>query len=145
MKARYETVIVAPVTDVFAFYNDLNNLPRITPMNAEIVDVQGDMRAGTRIELRVKMFLFWSTWIVRIQEHVPNRYFVDSQEQGPFARFRHRHEFIPQGDKTKLIDEIEFELPLYPASWPVQQWIAKPQLDAMFAYRHEQTKRFLEK
>lgn len=147
MNVRYETRINAPLTDVFAFYNDLNNLPRITPpnMQTEIVDVQGDMRAGTRIELRVKMLVVWSTWVVRIEEHVPNRYFVDRQEKGPFATFRHRHEFVPDGEGTRLIDDVEFELPYYPLSWPVQQWLVKARVDAMFAYRHQQTQHYLER
>ncbi len=147
MRVEYETVINAPLTDVFAFYNDLNNLPRITPpsMRAKILDVQGNMRAGTQIELQVSMLFLRSTWMIKIEEHVPNRYFVDNVQNGPFAKFRHRHTFKPEGETTRLIDMVDFELPYYPLSWPIQQWVVKPRIDKMFAYRHKQTRQFLEK
>ena len=147
MKLCYESVIKAPVTDVFAFYNDIGNLPRITPphMKTEIVDLQGNMRAGTRIELRVKLLFLTTAWLVRIEEHVANRYFVDVQEKGPFARFRHRHEFHPHAEGTLLRDEIDFELPFAPFSAPIRKWIVKPQIDRTFAYRHAQTRKYLQK
>lgn len=147
MKLCYETVIKAPVTDVFAFYNDIGDLPRITPpsLKTEIVDVQGNMRAGTRIELLITGMLFSSRWIVRIEEHVANRYFVDVQEKGPFARFRHRHEFVPHSEGALLRDEIDFELLFSPFSLPIRNWIVKPQMDRMFAFRHAKTKKYLEK
>jgi uncharacterized protein len=147
MKLCYETVIKAPVTDVFAFYNDVSNLPRIMPpsLKTEIIDVQGNMRAGTRIEMLVRRLFFSIYWTIRIDEHVANRYFVDVQEKGPFVRFRHRHEFVPHAEGALLRDEIDFELPFSPFSLPVSKWLVKPKLDRIFAHRHAKTKKYLEK
>jgi ligand-binding SRPBCC domain-containing protein len=147
MKLCYETVIKSPVTDVFAFYNDVSNLPRIMPpsLQTEIIDIQGNMRAGTRIELLVKWLFFPIHWIVRIEEHVANRYIVDVQEKGPLDRFRHRQEFVPHAEGALLRDEIEYELPFSPFSLPISNWLVKPKLDSIFAYRHAKTKKYLEK
>ena len=142
----YESIIKAPVTDVFAFYNDINNLSLITPdfAKVEIVHVDGDMTAGTRIELLVKK-PFKSKWVVLIQDHQPNRYFIDIQEEGLFVFWRHRHEFKRCQQGTRLVDSIEYQLPLYPLSWPVQNWIVEKQLKKMFLYRHSKTQQLLEK
>lgn len=147
MILSYESFIKAPVTDVFAFYNDLNNLQRITPPSYQmnILEIQGNMRAGTRIELEIRKFMHSYYWCVQIIEHIPNRSFTDVQEKGPFTFYQHRHEFKPQAEGTLLRDEINLQLPHYPLTWPIEQWIVKPQLDALFRYRHEKTKRLLQK
>jgi len=144
---RFESIIHAPVIDVFSFYNDLNNLVRITPssMKMEILNVEGNMRKGTRIEMRFRPLLFFVNWTAVIAEHEPNRYFVDVQEKGPFAKFCHRHEFqsVPEG--TRLIDAIDYELPLYPLSRPVEKLFVERKLRRMLEHRHERTRMYLEK
>jgi hypothetical protein len=37
--------------------------------------------------------------------------FVDEQVRGPFRRFRHEHEFRPDGPGTLMIDRVEFTAP----------------------------------
>jgi ligand-binding SRPBCC domain-containing protein len=110
-----------------------------------ILEIEGNMRAGTRIELEIRKFMKSYCWRMHIIEHIPNRSYTDVQETGPFAIFQHRHEFKPQVDGTLLRDEINLQLPHYPLTWPIEQWIVKPQLDALFSYRHEKTKRLLQK
>lgn len=147
MKLCYETVVQAPITDVFAFYCNIANLRRITPpkIKLEIVEIVGNMREGTRITVRTgRWFVTWE-WRLRIDDFVPNRSFVDVQEEGPFVRFSHLHEFLPHHGDTLLRDTLDFSLPGEPFSDPIRSWILKPQLDRLFAYRHEQTRRLLER
>lgn len=147
MKLCYETVVRAPVTDVFAFYSNIANLRRITPPNIklEIVEIVGNMREGTRITVRTgRWFVVWE-WRLRIAEFVPNRRFVDVQEEGPFARYEHLHEFLPHDGGTLLRDTLDFVLPYEPFSAPLRDWILKPQLDRLFAFRHQETRRLLER
>ncbi len=50
--AKYQSIIHAPVPDVFAFYNDINNLKKISPpgFTIEILHASGQIKTGTRIE-----------------------------------------------------------------------------------------------
>ena len=143
---RFESIIHALLIDVFAFYNDLNNLVRITPssMKMEILNVDGNMRKGTRIEMRFRPWLFFVDWTAVIAEHEPNRNFMDVQEKGPFAKFQHRHEFQAVQEGTRLVDVIEYELPLYPLSRPVEKLFVERKLRRMLKHRHERTRMYLE-
>jgi ligand-binding SRPBCC domain-containing protein len=85
------------------------------------------------------------TWVAVHTEYDPPRLFVDLQESGPFASWRHRHQFLPDGQGgTILRDEVEYELP---AGW-LGRWLAGAsiahRLERTFAYRHEQTRRLVE-
>ena len=52
-------------------------------------------------------------WIARITEFEWNHYFADIQEKGPFKRWHHRHEFLPEtrngASGTIVRDVIEYE------------------------------------
>ncbi|MFN8607726.1 MAG: TIGR01777 family oxidoreductase [Vulcanimicrobiota bacterium] len=74
-------------------------------------------------------------WWARHREFRPGRGFVDIQERGPFARWRHQHEALPDSQGCWLVDEVDFELPLAPFSHLVLP-VIRGQLTSMFAYRH---------
>ena len=145
--AKYQSIIRAPVPDVFAFYNDINNLKKISDpgLKVEILHASGPVRTGTRIELRIKQFLFSLHWTILITDFEANRYFVDVQEKGFFAKWVHRHEFRPHEQGTELIDILEYEIPLYQLSLPLQKFFVSRKLIKMFRYRHEKTRDYLEK
>lgn len=50
----------------------------------------------------------------RITAMTQPHYFVDEQVRGPFRRFRHEHEFRPDGAGTLMIDRVKFDAPLGP-------------------------------
>jgi len=144
-RLTYEVTIRKPVPDVFAFHTDLNNLRLITParMRLEILDVDGTMDRGTRIEMKIRPFLFPINWTARVEEYQPNRKIVDMQEKGPFKLWRHCHEFHAVAEGTRLVDIIEFQLPLHPLSWPLQRFPAAWQMNRLFNHRHLETVRLL--
>ncbi|MBS2040762.1 TIGR01777 family oxidoreductase [bacterium] len=74
-------------------------------------------------------------WWARHREFRAGRGFVDVQERGPFARWRHQHDAIPGPSGCWLVDEVDFELPLAPFSHLVAPLI-RGQMTTMFAYRH---------
>jgi ligand-binding SRPBCC domain-containing protein len=74
-----------------------------------------------------------------------NRLFEDTQLEGPFRAWRHRHEFHDLGQgRTRLVDRILFSLPGGPLADLLAGWLAKNQLARMFRYRHEVTRRCCE-
>ncbi|MDP9403979.1 MAG: SRPBCC family protein [Actinomycetota bacterium] len=52
----------------------------------------------------------------RITEYERPRRFVDEMIRGPFASFRHEHQFEPRGQSTRMTDVIEYRTPCGPLS-----------------------------
>lgn len=131
--------IPCPVEQVFAFFADPFNLPRLMP---EMLKTRIDearlqpapvppgphkksclpvhRAAGIGSELWISFrpvpFLpFRVRWLAQITEFEWNSHFKDEQARGPFSFFRHRHGTraeIHEGQPGTLVtDEIDFELP----------------------------------
>lgn len=67
--------------------------------------------------------------------------FTDIQTSGPFAAWRHTHWMTEQGpDASLLEDDVAYTLPLAPLSSAVAGWVARGQIERMFAYRHRVTR-----
>jgi ligand-binding SRPBCC domain-containing protein len=61
---------------------------------------------------------------------------------GPFSRWHHTHRFYAEDGGTRIIDRVEYSLPLGPVRG--LSVAARPVLDLMFAARHRRTKTELE-
>jgi len=70
---------------------------------------------------------------------------VDTAVKSPFKFWKHSHIFtqIDKG-KTKLHDRVEFELP-FGFLGRVFEGLVAWQLEKMFLYRHNETRKILEK
>lgn len=99
---------------VFAFFADASNLEAITPPVLRfriLTPTPVEMRAGTRIEYTLSLLGSPIRWRSRIPEWEPSVRFVDGQEAGPHAVWRHTHEFESQGRST-LVRDIVYAEPL---------------------------------
>ncbi|MGD9715268.1 MAG: hypothetical protein AB7V46_24905 [Thermomicrobiales bacterium] len=84
-------------------------------------------------------------WVARHTEYDPPRLFVDRQESGPFADWVHCHQFLSDGQGgTILRDEVNYTVPFGILGQWLGGWFVRRKLEAMFAYRHEVTKRLVE-
>jgi ligand-binding SRPBCC domain-containing protein len=70
-----------------------------------------------------------------------NRGFEDVMREGPFARWHHKHQFLPHEDGCRLRDEIEYAPPLGWLGRLADPIAVRPRLERLFAYRHEVTRR----
>jgi ligand-binding SRPBCC domain-containing protein len=77
------------------------------------------------------------TWIALHTAYEHNHLFVDEQQKGPFAYWRHQHIFEPDGSGCILRDLIDYSLPF--GLDPLLGLLAEKQLRRMFKYRHEST------
>ena len=93
----------------------LNRMPTPPPPPG----IAGDKAAGagSTIITSFRVFRFLpirAQWIARITEFEWNHYFADVQEQGPFKRWHHRHEFRAETrgevDGTLVRDMIDYEV-----------------------------------
>ncbi len=83
-------------------------------------------------------------WHARHTEYDPPHRFVDVQLSGPFASWRHEHRIEPAPGGARLIDTVEYEPPLGVLGKLANPLFIRPQLKAMFRYRHAVTRRHVE-
>jgi uncharacterized protein len=90
---------------------------------------------GARVTLDVGLGPLRRTWVARHEAVRPGRGFVDVQEEGPFARWRHHHLFEPAGGGCELVDRVELELPGGPAGELLEPFVRR-RLVRTLRYRH---------
>ncbi|WP_322799992.1 SRPBCC family protein [Thermoflexus sp.] len=144
MKFHHSFDVQAPQEAVIRFHQDPMALERLTP---PLLGLRWELREplapGSRVRFSFGLGPLRIRWTARHEEVSPEG-FVDEQEEGPFARWRHRHRFEAIGpDRTRIVDAIEADLPASPlrrvVAWAI--WLGLPLL---FAYRAWQTRRALE-
>jgi ligand-binding SRPBCC domain-containing protein len=64
---------------------------------------------------------------------------------GPFAEWIHRHEFEALGQSTRLTDRIQYRLPGGTWTNRLFAWVVKLGLNQIFRYRHQATKRYVQR
>jgi ligand-binding SRPBCC domain-containing protein len=145
---RFEriTKIAAPAEKVFAFHERDDIFALLTPpwQKVKLVSRQGGLESGARVVFQAFLGPIPITWVAVHTAYEKNRLFVDEQERGPFAYWKHRHEFHPEGASSVLADRIEFHLKGGPIADLLLGWAAKLQLSLMFRHRHAVTKRICE-
>lgn len=155
---RRETWIEAPFEAVWEFHSTIDGLEALTPdfMRLEIHRVVGpdgepdpeELESGSRIEMSMQPFgigprqQIVSVITERTREDGAGL-FRDVMESGPFPEWEHTHQFFADGDRTRLVDHVEYRLPGGPLGGAVSP-LGQLGLAPMFIGRHRTTKRLLE-
>ncbi len=135
-----------PVDDVFAFYSNAANLEAITPPFLRfriLTPTPIEMRNGTRIEYALSLHGVPVRWRTLITCWEPNVRFVDEQESGPYALWRHTHEFEPRGTSTLMRDAVEYREPFGALGQVAHVLVVRRMLDRIFDYRRDATGQLL--
>ena len=90
---------------------------------------------GTLIDYRLRLNGVPLKWRSRIEDWTPARRFVDTQVHGPYAHWRHTHEFVPLAGGTLMRDVVRYRLPLGWLGSVAAGWKVEAQVDEIFAYR----------
>jgi ligand-binding SRPBCC domain-containing protein len=134
-RIQFEQWVAVPVEQVFRFFSNPNNLPRIMPpgLRTRLVrlslmqrstaspqgsdDQTGLAGVGSEIVTSFRIFpwLPWrAEWVAQVVGFEWNHHFADVQKKGPFKSFHHRHEFATVRrngvDGTIVRDVIRYEL-----------------------------------
>ena len=139
--------IQRPVAAVFSFFADAANLEAITPRFLRfriLTPTPIEMRRGARIDYVMSLFGVPVRWRTRITEWEPGIRFVDEQEAGPYAVWRHTHEFVPRGDATLVRDVVEYALPLGALGALAHLLLVRRTLARIFDFRRDATRRLLD-
>jgi hypothetical protein len=136
-----------PVDEVFAFFADAANLEAITPAFLRfriLTPMPVEMRVGARIDYALSLFGVPLRWRTRITGWEPGVRFVDEQESGPYASWRHTHEFEAEpGGATTVRDLVEYAMPFGPLGRVAHALIVRRALDRIFDHRREAIQRLL--
>lgn len=135
-----------PLAEVFAFFADAANLEAITPafLRFRILTPQPvELRVGARIEYALSLFGVPLRWRTRITDWTPGVRFVDEQESGPYAVWRHTHAFEADGDATIVRDVVEYVEPLGPLGRVAHALFVRRALERIFDFRRDAIGRLL--
>jgi ligand-binding SRPBCC domain-containing protein len=133
-----EQSVARPVEQVFAFFSDAGNLEAITPrqLNFRIL-TPAPIRLGAdaRIDYQLKLYGVPVKWATLIERWEPPYEFVDVQLRGPYHAWRHTHRFVSEGQGTRIVDDVEYELPLGPLGRVVEALWVRREVARIFNYR----------
>jgi hypothetical protein len=135
-----------PLDEVFAFFADAANLEAITPgfLRLRILTpAPVEMRPGARIEYALSLFGVPLRWGTLITVWEPGVRFVDEQESGPYALWRHTHTFEAHGDGTIVHDVVEYAEPFGPLGRVAHALFVERALNRIFDFRREAIRRLL--
>ena len=105
------TWLPASPDTVFHFFSDPSNLEKLTPgwMKFRILTpLPIEMHNGTTISYRLRVHGFHISWKSEIRDWSPPFEFVDTQLNGPYRYWHHRHCFCESNGGTMVSDEIDY-------------------------------------
>ena len=135
-----------PIDEVFGFFADAANLEAITPRFLRfriLTPTPVEMRRGARIEYALSLFGVPLRWGTLITVWEPGVRFVDEQESGPYAFWRHTHTFEAQGDATVVGDVVEYAEPYGMVGRVAHALFVERALDRIFDFRRDAIRRLL--
>ena len=135
-----------PLPEVFAFFSDASNLEALTPPFLHfriLTPMPIELCAGAQIDYQLSLFGFPVRWRTRITDWQPQERFVDEQESGPYALWRHTHEFEARGASTLMRDLVDYSEPLGPIGTVAHVLFVRRTLDRIFDFRRDAILRLL--
>lgn len=140
-----EQLIPRPIDEVFAYFADAENLEAITPpwLRFEMLTPQPvAMHAGAILQYSLRLHGWPIHWTTAITVWRPPFEFVDVQLRGPYRLWHHRHTFEAVGNATRMVDVVDYRLPLGWAGSLMHGLFVRRDLQAIFNYRQETVARF---
>lgn len=146
--ARFVRTTPLPVSpgEAFDWHEREGAFERLLPpwQEIRILNRRGTIAPGGRLSLAVKKGPFWLRWEAEHGEWERGRFFTDRLLRGPFPRWEHRHAFLPSaGGASLLEDRLDYELPLGALGRWLGGRVLERDLERLFAFRHERTRRDL--
>ena len=105
-----EITLPAPAAEVFGFFASAGNLQTLTPpwLHFEILNPEVELRAGARIDYRLRLHGIPVRWQSEITVWEPPLRFVDEQTRGPYRLWVHEHRFEAIGGGTIVRDHVRY-------------------------------------
>ena len=136
-----------PLPEVFAFFSNAANLDALTPPFLHfriLTPMPIELCAGAQLDYQLSLFGVPVRWRTRITDWRPEERFVDEQESGPYALWRHTHEFEDRGASTLMLDVVDYSEPLGPIGTLAHVLFVRRTLDRIFDFRRDAIARLLD-
>lgn len=139
-----EIELPIPLNEAWDFFSNPNNLGKIMPSDMAFKVIEGatlPLYEGQIIQYSVTPLpAFKTTWISEINHINKPHFFVDTQLEGPYKLWHHKHflEATPNG--TKITDVVHYQVPFGILGRLLHPLIIKPKLNKIFEYRTQQIK-----
>lgn len=143
-KFRHSFTVNADIDRVWEFYTDIGHLQVISPPHMQLRLVKSTHQKivqGSEVWL-TGILVTRSNWHSRITSLAPYEY-VDEMLAGRFRVWKHLHGFRKIGDRTEVIDEVDFQL-YYGLLGRMFEGYVYSQLEKIFVHRKEATIKALE-
>ena len=99
---------------------------------------QPPIRSGQRITYTVRPLLgIPLRWVTLITKAEPPYRFIDTQERGPYALWRHTHTFSSTATGTRMNDRVEYAMPFGFLGELAHRSFVRKQLEDIFNYREK--------
>ncbi len=135
------TVVDAPLSRVFPFFANAENLGVLTPQNFTFTNTgqspPGLLKEGTTVEHRIKLGPFPVRWRAVIEQWSDQRMFIDAQHKGPYACWWHEHRFESNGGRTVMQDRVYYAVPLSLVGRLVHRLYVARALRTIFIHRRK--------
>ncbi len=138
-------VVNAPLDKAFAFFADASNLARLTPPKLNFhmrTPAPVVMRRGTLLEYSLKVRGVPMRWKSLISDWQPGARFTDYQLRGPYALWRHEHEFVEDSGGTLVRDRVAYSLPFAPLG-DIALPLVRRDVEKIFEFRRAQVGRLV--
>jgi ligand-binding SRPBCC domain-containing protein len=139
-----ELQVPLPRAAVFEFFSRAENLERITPpwLRFRIETAPARIERGARIAYSLRLHGLPIRWLTEIEAWEPPHRFVDLQLRGPYRLWRHTHTFEEAEGGTRMLDDVEYALPLGPLGDLAHGFVARD-VRRIFEYRASQVRALL--
>jgi len=120
--------------ELFPFFADAGNLEQLTPpwLHFRIVSPTVEIRAGVRIDYRLKVHGFPLKWRSEITVWEPPFRFIDVQTRGPYRSWIHEHTFEYRDGGTLMRDRVQYAVT---GGALVRNLLVAPDLEKIFNFR----------
>lgn len=140
-----EQLIPKPLSEVFSFFENPENLALITPPSLGFKILTPSpilMKHGLKIDYTIRLLGMPVRWTSVISDYQPPASFVDRQERGPYAHWHHTHRFRESPEGTLVIDEVRYAIPLGFLGELAHLLFVKRELKRIFDFRAHVIRKF---
>ncbi len=131
-----------PIGEAFRFFSDPRNLERLTPafLQFKFLSTPPEtVQVGSEIDYQIRLYGVPVHWRTRIEVVDAPHKFVDVQEKGPYALWRHSHNFRDLADgTTEMRDRVEYAMPLGPLGEIAYHLFVARSLAQIFEFRERE-------
>ena len=132
-------MVLGSLEEVFQFFSNPRAVELLTPssMHFRLLNENLDsIENGTVLDYRFYLYRIPIRWQMRIETVDPPNSFIDVQQKGPFAHWKHTQSFVAAGpDSTEVRDRFEFALPFGRVGEFAYRSYVKAIIRQLFEYR----------